>query len=70
MRIWILILGFEGLITALNPLRKGLVLRKNNKKSQGLFSWKKMEKKTKTCLTDFQILMKRYFFFELVIMNY
>ena len=38
MRIWILILGFEGLITAFNPLRKGLVLRENNKKSQGLFS--------------------------------
>ena len=70
MRIWILILGFEGLISAFNPLRKGLVLRENNKKSQVLFSWKKMEKKTKTCLTDFQILMKRYFFFEFVIMNY
>ena len=46
MRIWILILGFEGLITAFNPLRKGLVLRENNKKAKDYFR-KKMEKKLK-----------------------
>ena len=61
-------LGFEGLITAFNPLRKGLVLRENNKKAKDYFR-KKMEKETETCLTDFQILMERYFF-EFVIMNY
>ena len=37
-------LGFEGLITAFNPLRKGLVLRENNKKAKDYFL-KKMEKK-------------------------
>ena len=58
-------LGFEGLITAFNPLRNGLVLRENNKKAKDYFR-KKMEKKNKTCLTDFQILMKRYFFVFLI----
>ena len=68
MKIWILMLGFEGLITAFNPLRKGLVLQESNKKAKDYFR-EKMKKKTKTCLTDFQILMKRYVF-EFVIMNY
>ena len=44
--MWILMLEFEGLITAFNPLRKGLVLRENNKKAKDYIR-KKMEKKLK-----------------------
>ena len=40
-------LGFEGLITAFNPLRKGLVLQGSNKKAKDYFRKKNGKKKLK-----------------------